>query len=350
VRLTRTSVILAVVGVLLLAGAAVVRFVVLPKVSTLPSGFDTTQSYSGTYDGVNPAALAGSSAGTTVLRNAPMTAGRRYQTSSVDGNTAIVTRTLQRALAGQSQPAAQVRYAVDRTDFTGQPAPSGSSGVVASQGQIFSLPLHPSTSGSYRLWDEATAKAYPLGYKGTTTVAGRTTYQFTTTAEGTLADPASLGLPTSVTRPQLTALAPSLLDQIPAPLQAQLPAILASLPDTIPLTWTSSTDVGFWADATTGAPIRTQSTQKISGGIAGIALPLGTIALKTTGSSEQTIADDAASNASKLTLVGTTIPLVLLVLGIVVLVIAVLLAARGGRRPTGPAQPLPTDRPTPAPV
>lgn len=350
VKFSRSSVVLAVVGVLLLVAAGLVHFVYLPSASKLPSDFDTTQSYSGTYAGLNPAVLAGSSSARAVISNAPVTASRRYQTSSTQGDTATVTRTLQRSLAGQSQPSSQVKYAVDRTDFSGQPAPSGSSGVVSSQGQIFSLPLHPSTSGSYRLWDEATAKAYPLTYKGTTSAAGRDTHKYRSVAEGTLADPAALGLPTSISRPQLTALAPSLATLIPAALQAQLPRILAALPDTIPLTWTSSTDSTIYADTTTGAPIRVQSAQKISGGIAGISLPFATISLNTTSASESAIADDAAGNASNLTLVGTTIPVVLLVLGILVLVLAVVLAVRNARHPGGTAPARPAGEPTPAKV
>lgn len=349
-KFTRSSVVLAVVGVLLLVAAGLVRFVYLPSASKLPSDFDITQSYSGTYDGLNPAVLAGATAARAVISNAPMAASRRYQTSSTQGDTAIVTRTLQRSLAGQAQPSSQVKYAVNRTDFSGQAAPSGSSGVVPSQGQIFSLPLNPSTSGSYQLWDEATAKAYPLTYKGTASVAGRDTYSYRSVAQGALADPAALGLPTSVTRPQLTALAPSLANLLPAALQAQLPRILASLPDTIPLTWTSSTDSTIYADTATGAPIRVQSTQKISGGIAGIALPFATIALKTTSASETTIADDAGRNASNLTLVGTTIPLIALVLGVLVLLLAVVLAVRNARHPGGTAPAEPAGEPTPAKV
>ena len=349
-RLSRSSVVLAVVGVLLLVAAGLVRFVYLPTASKLPSDFDTTQSYSGTYNGLNPAVLAGASSARAVISNAPMTASRRYQTASTQGDTAIVTRTLQRSLAGQAQPSSQVKYSVDRTDFAGQPAPAGSSGVVSSQGQIFSLPLNPSASDSYKLWDEATAKAYPLSYKGTSSVAGRDTYSYRSVAQGALADPAALGLPTSVTRPQLTALAPSLASLLPAALQAQLPKILASLPETIPLTWTSSTNATIYADAATGAPIRVQSTQKISGGIAGISLPFATITLNTTNASEGAIADDAARNASNLTLVGTTIPVGLLVLGLLVLVLAVVLAVRNARHPGGAAPAQPTGGKTPAKV
>ncbi len=350
-RFTRSTVILAVVGVLLLVAAALVRFAYLPAASKLPSDFDTTQFYSGTYTGVNPTVLAGGS-GTALVANVPVKASRRYQTTSTDGNTAIVSRTLTQSLGGQGTPATTVSYAVDRSTFESTTPPSGAKDVVRSQGWIFSLPLHPSTTGSYKLWDEATGQASPLTYKTTTSVAGRSTYQYTTTAKGTLADPAAFGLPTSLTRGQLVNLGPALASLLPAQLQAQLPAILASLPATVPLAWTSSADVSLYADATTGAPIRVQSNQKISGSLANlpVSVPLATFALNTTSASETTIADDAASNASKLTLVGTTVPIILLVLGVLVLALAVVLAVRNGRHPGGAAPSESKGTPTPAKV
>lgn len=353
-RFTRTSVILAVVGVLLLVAAGLVRFVYLPSASRLPADFDVTQSYSGTYTGLNPAVLAGGT-GNALVTGAPVTAARQYRTSSVDGDTAVVSRTLTQSLAGRSQPPSTVNYAVDRGTFESTTPPSGSTDVVRSQGWIFSLPLHPATTGSgYKLWDEATAQATPLAYQGTSSIDGRSTYRYTTTAQGTLADPAAYGLPASMTRGQLTNLGPALASLLPATLQAQLPAILAALPATVPIAWTSSSDVTLYADATTGAPIRVQDAQRISGGISvlgrTLAVPLASFDLKTTSASEATIADDAASNASMLTLVGTTIPIILLVLGVVVLVLAIVLAVRNGRHPGGAAPTESRGTPTPARV
>lgn len=354
-RLTRPSVILAVVGIVLLVAAALVRWVVLPSASKLPSSLDTTQSYSGTYTGLDPGALTGTSTGTGLVRQT-VTASRRYQTTQTSGNTAIVARTLTRSQNGQAQPATTLKYAVDRTSFQSTAPPSGSTGIAPSQGLVFTLPLHPSTTASYRLWDEATAAAYPLTYQGSGgSVQGRSTLAYRSTAKGTLASPAALGLPTSVSRGQLIGLAPALLNSLPPQLQAALPTVLAQLPASVPLVWTSNTTSTIWADQTTGAPIKVQSTQQIAGGLslAGqtLAVPLGSIALTTTAASDKAIASDASSNASKLTLVGTTLPIVLLVLGVLCLVIALVLAYRAGHRPGGPAAAPPSPKvSTPAPV
>jgi hypothetical protein len=328
-------VILAVLGVLLVVAAALVRFVYLPSASRLPDDFDTTQSYSGSYTGVNPAAFAAASADQLLLRDVPMDASRRYATASVDGDTAIVTRTLERSTGGQDTPRSQVRYAVDRTTLAS--VPSDAQGVVASQGLIFSLPLHPETDAKYQLWDEATAKAYPLTYKGTGTAQGRDVYRFESKAEGALADPAALGLPTSVTRGQLSDLGPRLASLLPPGLQQQLPALLASLPDEVPLTWTSTTTSTIWADQTVGAPVRVTSTQQISATIVAVSLPFATIELTSTTASDKAIASDASGIATQLTWVGTIIPIATLLLGVLLIALAVFLAVRAGRRPGGPA-------------
>ena len=172
--MTRSSIVLAVLGVLLIVAAAVVRFVVVPSVTKLPDDLNTTQQIEGTYNGLNPAALAGGD-DQLLLRDVPVTARRTYTVDSSDGDTAVVTRTVERAVGGQSEPATETRYAVDRTDFESAPAPEGADDVVESEGLIFTLPLNPSTDADYQLWDQTTQAAYPLTYEDTSTLEGRTT-------------------------------------------------------------------------------------------------------------------------------------------------------------------------------
>nr|WP_246324982.1 porin PorA family protein [Petropleomorpha daqingensis] len=346
--MTRSSVILGLLGVLLIVAAALVRFVYLPSASRLPDDFDSTQSYAGTYSGVNPDAFAGGPVDQVLVRDVPAEISRRYATASVDGDTAVVTRTLQTPAGEEVVGAAAVRYAVDRTTL--ESVPSDAKDVVASKGLIFSLPLHPQTDAKYQLWDEATAKAFPLTYKGTGTVQGREVYRFESTAEGPVADPAALGLPTSITRGQLTDLGPRLASLLPPAVQAQLPALLAALPSDIPLTWTSKTTSTVWADQTVGAPIRANSSQEISASIVGISLPFATMDLTSTQASDTAIASDASDIAAKLTWIGTIIPIAALVLGVLLLALAVFLAIRAGRRPGGPtpAEPPGVSEPVPA--
>ena len=353
-RLTRSAVIIAVVGVLALVAAAVVRFVVVPSASKLPNDLNTTQDYAGTYSGLNPAALAGGS-GDLMLRNIPMTASRQYTVDSTDGNTAVVNQTIERAVGGQASPSATTRYAVDRTDFESAPAPSGATDVVPSKGWIFTLPLDPQSDATYQLWDGPTGAAYPLTYQGTSTIDGRTVLEYQSVAKGDVVDPAALGLPTSVTKAQLVTLQPVLAGLLPPALLAQLPGILAQLPDTLPLTYTSDTTATFFADSQIGSPIRSGSTQKISANLAlgtTVAVPFSTIELSTTDTSSQAMADDASSKAGTLNLVGTVLPIGLAILGVVLLLVALLLAIRAGRSggATGAEPPVLPTPPTPAHV
>lgn len=330
-RLTRTSAVLAVLGVLLIVAAAVVRFVVVPSATKLPDGLNTTQKYSGTYTGLNPAALAGTG-GQLQLSDVPMTASSQYTVTSSSGGTAVVKQTVEKAVGGQAQPKAETLYAVDRTDFESATPPSGAADVVKSQGLIFTLPLNPSTDASYRLWDQPTAAAYPLKYQSTSTLDGRTVLQYRSVAEGKVADPASLGLPTTATKAQLLALKPLLATLLPPGILAQLPAAMAQLPDAIPLTYTSSTTSTVYADSKLGVPIKAASTQEITAGIplgTSIKVPFATIKLTATDASVRSLADDTAAKANKLNLLGTILPIGLTVLGVLVLIAALLMARRG---------------------
>ena len=335
-RLTRSAIVLAVVGVLLLAVAAVVRVVVVPTVSKLPEDTDILQEFEGTYSGLNPGALSGGS-GNVLLEDAPVEASRRIAVESVEGDTAIVVRTVERSIDGVADPSQSLRYAIDRTTEESTSAPEGAGDIVDSEGLVFTLPIDPSTDEDYRLWDQNTAEAYPLTYQGEDSFEGRTVHLYGSTMEGTVADPESLGLPTSVSKEQLIALAPALLDLLPPDLAGQLPAIVPLLPDTIPLSYTSGYDVTISADAELGATIAGESNQVITAqlqlGSQTVEVPFSTIELASTDASIADRAADTADSAMLLTLIGTVLPVVAAVLGLLLLLAALLLARRAGQRP-----------------
>lgn len=333
--------ILSVAGVLLIVAGLLVRFVLFPALNKLPADLNTTLQYEGGYTGINPAALSGGS-GTLLVRDVPSTASRTIATDSVDGNTAVVTETVKRTIGGQAQPVTTDRYAVDRTDYASVPAPAGAKDVVQSKGQIFNLPQHPSTTTTYQLWDATTAAAYPMKYTKTGTLEGRTVYDYRWVATGTVADPKSLGLPTSLTRAQVTALAPSLASLLPADVVARLQALLSQLPATIPLTWSSTRDATFSVDSEMGTPIKTASSQRLTAqlplGIASV--PFSTLQLTSTDASIKSTADDVSSNATKILWIGAITPIALGVLGVLLVIAALVVARRNAGRPApgGPAE------------
>ena len=342
-RATRSSVLLGVLGVLLIIAAAVVRFVVVPSATDLPEDLDVTLEFEGTYNGVNPGVLSGA-AGDALLSDVPIEATRRVQAQSVDGDTMIVSRTDTQQVGDTDPTVTEVRFAVDRTDREGGPAPDGEDRVTPSEGLTFTLPVDPSTKdNAYVYWDQATLQAFPVTFEGGDTIGDRDVYRYQSVAEGALADPAALGLPTTLPKAQLVALAPTLGSSLPPETINALAGLLPSLPDEIPISWTSRTTTTVTADSELGATIAGGSTQEITGTLdlngTSVSVPFATIAVDSTDASDQARADDVAGDAQKLLLVGTVLPIVAGVLGVLLIAAALLLARRAGGNRSGATPP-----------
>jgi hypothetical protein len=342
VKLSRPSVVLAVVGVLLIVAAAVVRLVVVPSVTRLPTDLDVTLEFEGTYNGINPAVLSGGA--TEVLaQDVPIVATRNVSTQDVDGDTEIVRRADERTV-GDGEPAlTEVFFAVDRGTAEAGPAPDGADDVTDAEGLVFTLPVDPSTAdGAYEYWDQNTLQSAPVTFEGEETFGGRDVYRYESVSEGELANPAALRLPTSLPKDTLAALAPGLDGLVSPELLAALPAVLPSLPADIPITWTSRTTTLVDADQELGATIAGGSTQEVTGsldlGVTTVDVPFAEIAIYSSEDSIDTRGDQVGDDSRLLNLVGTVLPIVLLVLGVLLLVAALLLARRAAARTAAPAE------------
>lgn len=336
VRLTRSSVLLAVVGVLLVVAAAVLRFVVVPSVTKLPEDLDVTLEFEGTYNGINPAVLSGG-ATEVMAEDVPIEATRNVTAQSSDGDTEIVRRHDERTVGGGEPAVTEVRFNVDRETAEAGPAPEGAGDVQDAEGLVFTLPVGPEPEdGVYEYWDQYTLQSAPVTFEGEERFGGRDVYRYESLAEGELADPAAMGLPMSLPKETLAELAPGLEGMVPAELLAALPAVLPSLPAEIPIEWTSSTTTFVDADQELGATIAGGSTQEVTGtldlGITTVDVPFATIAIYSTDDSIEDRGDTVAGDSRLLNLVGTIIPIVALVLGVLLLVAALLLARRAAAR------------------
>jgi hypothetical protein len=338
--LTRSSIILAVVGVLLIVAAAVVRFAVVPSVTTLPEDLDVTLRFEGTYNGINPAALSGGE-GELLANDVPIEASRRVQAESVDGDTEIVSRTDTRTVGDGEPSVTQVLFNVDRETAAARPAPDGADDVTSAEGLVFTLPVDPSTAeGTYEYWDQYTMQSAPVTFEGEETFGGRDVNRYQSVADGELADPAALGLPASLPK-SLAALAPDLADSVDPGLTADLDAALAALPDEVPIAWTSNTTTFVDADRELGATIAGGSTQVITGtldfGGYPVVVEFATIDIYSTDDSIDERGSDVGDQSSLLNLVGTVLPIVALILGLLLLVAAAVLAVRAARRAGAPS-------------
>lgn len=321
----RSSVVLAVLGVVFIAAAVVTRLVIVPLATKLPSDLDTTVHYVGKGTILNSQALAAGNVRGALARDVDMTIDRHVQVTSTNGNTAVVRD--DSTLTAANQPIADNHvYALDRTTLTEASAPPGTA-VEPHTGLTISLPYQPKADNSYSFYDPPTRTSTPLTFVGTDTRGGREVNHYTAEASGPVKNEAlAKTLPVALPK----ALGLQLVPLLPAEVQQRLLAAADSLPEVIPLSYTARTTYDIYADATLGAPIESAIERTI---VATATLPgqqpiplLGVLELDLTQTpgSVQERADQAASNATLLNWLSVWIPVALLVIGVLLVVVAII--------------------------
>src|SRR5437762_1196338 len=86
----RSSIIVGAVGVVLVIGAMLVRFAVVPAVSKLPSNTNLSIQYVGTGTVLNADALKDGDTAHVLASGVPMTLDRHIKVTSTRGNTAVI--------------------------------------------------------------------------------------------------------------------------------------------------------------------------------------------------------------------------------------------------------------------
>ncbi len=345
----KSSVALTSVAVVLIAAAAVARFVILPDVKQVPSNYDTANHYTGTVSMLNPTAIATGDTSKAFLTNVPVTANRRTNATSTSGSTIVLSdNTTVVGPTGTTMLTNNHTFAVNRKTLLATKAPSGAK-VDAASGLPLGFPIGVSKK-SYPYWDTTTLTTSPATYTGTAKSGGRSVYVYTVHNTGPVKDPTTLAsLPTALPKNLLVALAAGLA----ASLQAQLAQFLPVLPDIIPLSYTATTDTKLWVDVTTGVVIDSTQEEKVTANMAltSGAVPLTAVldlTLKNTPASITSNAKDASNDAKGLNLVGTTGPIVLVILAIILLILALILGLRKKNTPTTPAATTPPAAAPPA--
>ncbi|WP_419992981.1 porin PorA family protein [Streptomyces boninensis] len=313
-------------AVIVLAGAAVLRFAVVPAVHQVPDDLDATARYAGTASMLNAAALKSGDTKNAFVKGIPVTASQRVHVTGTDGGTAVVSEVLTvRAPDGKKLRNAQHRYAIDRVNLDAAKPPQGSK-AEEHQGLSVGFPLTPKKT-SYPFWDAATQATAPATYRKTVTAEGREAYVYHFQQMGKVADRATLAaLPKALPKAQLKGLAAGQ----PKGKRDRLSAALGRLPDPVPVTYTSTADTTFTIDRETGTPLRAAKSQTVTANIAG-GTPLAQVMdlrLNSTPASVKERAGDAADAARLLSLAKTVIPLSLLGLAVLLAVAAAWTARR----------------------
>lgn len=113
----KSSIVWLVLGVVLITLAVVVRFVVLPSASKLPTDTDQSQLFEGSLSALDAEAFAAGDLGELMTPEAPITADRSVKVDASEGDTAIVTVKAVLHLPGDVTQNDVHTYAVDRGDL-----------------------------------------------------------------------------------------------------------------------------------------------------------------------------------------------------------------------------------------
>jgi hypothetical protein len=335
----RKSTIVAAIGiVILVAGAAAVRYVALPAVHQLPSNVDTNVNLSGTIDLFDEAALLSGNVAGVIKKDVPVAVAEHVKVISTAGATAVVSdETTITGPGSTTIMSSKNTWAVDRNTLLAATAPAGTT-VTPHEGLVVGFPLTPEPK-DYPYWDTTTQTTATAQYLGTESHAGRQSYVYQMKSSGAVKDPQILdAVPSGLPRDALIAFAARLGPQV----QQLLATLAPLLPAEISLSYVATTQTTFWVDTATGIVLDVNRTQKVGADLPAQFSQLGlptevNLSLAYTPETVAKSSADAAKAVDGLRLIGTVIPLALLGLAVIVLLLALMAALRrrARRTPTG---------------
>jgi hypothetical protein len=322
---------LAVLGVLCLAAAAVLKWIVVPTQAQVPSDESATRQYEGTAKTlINPQALGSGDLRAALLVNQAVSATRTVKVLATDGDAAQMedSRTLT-TTSGQTVGRTQTTYAVDRKTLEATSDHPSDWQVTAAQGLTVSWPIGADKK-DYTGWVQETQTTTPLTYVREETRNGVSTYVYQASTEpAPVKDPQVLqALPTALPVSALGALSAAL--PLTPEIKEQLATLLPQLTQPVPLTYTYENQSTYWVELTTGLVIDLQRHDirkaglSVQGRTVAAVLPVLDVDVAYTPASATEAASDAKDKKDTLDLAGTTVPLILLIAGIVLLLAAAL--------------------------
>lgn len=326
--LRRSSIALFVVGLMLTAAAAAIKYVAVPNLSKLPADTNETALFESTLRQLDPTTF-GLDSGT------PITIDRSLRVVQAEGDSAILTSTAITHLP--SGDATDVHtFAVSRVDFTQTTAPDGVSVEDQRGGMTMSFPKNPTTDDAL-VYDSVTRTAQPVTYTGTTMFAGREVHEFTGTTAAPIADPAVLGPlkagiavldPSGVGSTMQREIVKTLIPALPADRIAAVERALETAPDAVPLTYTSTNRMDLAIDSHLGAPVNfTQNQTTVlniaSGDTTVPFLDLYQVRMETSDASIRMVTEKVARAERLLKIAGFWVPLVSALSGALLVVVAI---------------------------
>ncbi|MGQ4599671.1 porin PorA family protein [Nocardia sp. R6R-6] len=335
----KSSVVWSLLGILLIVGAVIIRFAVLPALTKLPDDLSQSQKYEGTMQAVDPRAFAAGDLAHLLTPEMPITADRSLTVDAVDGDSAIITSKAVLALPDGSTQNDVHTYAVNRVDYSpvqldadqrSALVPADKQATFESHsGLAFSWPMDPPRDGT-ALYDSVTRTAQPATFVGESELQGRAVYNYRIDAAGPITSPTVTAqfkdFPAQLPKAILGGLLQAGL--VPERSRSALTAALPAMPDTVPISFGSTNAIDAAVDAEFGAPLRVSQSQGmyVTATVDGRdlpVLPLSLVRLHTADSEVTAAADTMAKNSTMLSLLRLWLPLVMAVIGIGLLVLGI---------------------------
>lgn len=337
-RSRTVGVVLAVLGVLCLAAAAILAWVVAPNRAKLPADLNTTRQYSGTAKiALDPSALAGGNLRQAILIARPANVDRTVKVQATSGDAAEVQDSRTITAGGVKVGASNVSYAVDRKNLMAVSSHPSSWTVAPAKGLTVSFPIGAKKQ-TYTGWVNDTQSTTPVKYVKEETHAGIDTYVYQSDAAAAqIKDEQILSaLPKAIPAATLAQLASSL--PVPPDVAATLSKSLPPTAQPLPLSYTYEVHSTYWVEPTTGSvidvqreEIRKAGLQLPNGTTVAAVLPVYDVTTKGTDASVRAAASDAKDKKNSLNAVRRTWPLSLLGIGVVLLGVGLFLALRRPR-------------------
>ncbi len=332
-----------VLGVLLIAAAGVTAFFITPHyVSRLPGDAKAQRSYSGTFKTLlDPQAVAQGNLVAALKQNVPLTVDRSVKVERTSGDTALVSDARTTSAAGTTVEKTLWQYALDRRNLEPVAKHPGDWTVVDAHGLTVSWPIGAKKK-TYTGWVPETASTTPVTFTRTENHAGIPTYVYQVNAAPAPIADAQVLAPLPKALPQSLLKLVATLGPLTPEAKLQLTALLPTLGDPVPLSYTQQENDSFWVEPETGVVIDAVRSQQRNAGVrnpnGGAFIPLLPVidaSYQQTPKSVQDAVHDAQKGRKSIELYGTTLPVIAAVLGLVLVVGGLLLGRRARRGGNG---------------
>jgi len=339
-----------IVGILLVLIALVIKVVIYPSMAVWPDDVDAVRTYEGTLHVMlnpaaaaalqDPAALATLDLSQLILRDMDVTISRHVTTEETKGNKAIVLEEVR--ASGPPDPIPAVLsgdswYAIDRKTMNAVPDFSDNDNIPNREGLVIGFPIGTEKK-NYPGWNgdaqRVTGDA-EFVREEKHAASGLNTYVFGSESPPVeIVDPAKLAIfPPGVPKVLIQNMMAAGMIELTADDAAMFEQILPTLPDLVPLKYTYEYETVYWIEPTTGVLVDyTKHEVRWAaiefGPMLKQVLKVFELSYNTSDESVKDAAEDAKDAKGLIDLLGTTVPMLLVVGGLVLGVIGVVLFLR----------------------